>query len=101
MLHAAKCSAFLFYVPFVSCYTIHTGPLKFFVLKPLTYKHWATAAMATKFPDCTPGLMSHLLTVLRAYSDVEDPAWRLYDIAYREKMAATGQKQAKRAVGAS
>ena len=50
-----------------------------------------TAAMATKFPDSTPGLMSHLLTVLRAYSEVEDPAWRLYDIAYREKMAAMGQ----------
>ena len=29
-----------------------------------------TAAMATKYPDCTPGLMSHLLTVLRAYRNV-------------------------------
>ena len=47
-----------------------------------------TAAMATKFPDSTPGLMSHLLTVLRAYSEVENPAWRLYDIAYWEKMAS-------------
>ena len=50
------------------------------------------AAMATKFPDCTPGLMSHRLTVLRAYSEVEDPAWQLNDIAYRKKMAAMGQK---------
>ena len=43
--NAAKYSAFLFYVPFVSCYTTHTGPLKFFVLKPLTYKHWATTSL--------------------------------------------------------
>ena len=48
--------------------------------------------MATKFPDCTSGLMSHLLTILRAYTEVEDPAWQLYDIAYHEKMAATGRK---------
>ena len=34
----------------------------------------------------------HLLTVLRAYTEVEHPAWRLYDIAYRKKMAATGRK---------
>ena len=49
-----------------------------------------TAAMASKFPDCTPGFMSHMLTVLKAYVEVEDPAWRLYDEAYREKMASTG-----------
>ena len=54
-----------------------------------------TAAMVTKFPDCTPGLMSHLLTVLRAYSDVEDPAWHLYDIAYREKMAAQARRSGR------
>ena len=38
-----------------------------------------TAAMASKFPDCTPGFMSHMLTVLKAYVEVEDPAWRLYE----------------------
>ena len=30
--------------------------------------------------------------VLKAYMEVEDPAWRLYDEAYREKMALTGVK---------
>ena len=51
-----------------------------------------TAAMAKQFPECTPGFMSHLLTVLKAYGEVEEPAWRLYDEAFREKMASTGTK---------
>ncbi len=49
-----------------------------------------TAMMSLKFPGCTKGFMSHMLTVLKAYGEVEDPAWRMYDEAYREKMAATG-----------
>lgn len=51
-----------------------------------------TAAMAKHFPDCTPGFMSHMLTVMKAFSEVEEPAWRLYDEAYREKMASTGNR---------
>ena len=38
-----------------------------------------TAAMALEHPKCTPGFMSHILTVLKAYVEVEDPAWRLYN----------------------
>lgn len=34
--------------------------------------------------------MSHMLVVLKAHGEVEDPAWRLYDEAFQEKMAATG-----------
>ena len=48
------------------------------------------AGMSSSFPTSTPGFMAHLLTVLRAYCEVDDPAWRLYDVAFREKMAATG-----------
>ena len=51
-----------------------------------------TAVMSSKFSDCTPGFMSHLLTVLKASMEVEDPAWRLYDEAYREKLTSTGVK---------
>ena len=47
------------------------------------------AAMAQKFPDCTAGFTSHILVVFKAYEEVEEPAWRLYDEAYREKMAST------------
>ncbi len=52
-----------------------------------------TAAMAQMYPEVTPGFMSHMLVVLKAYSEVEDPAWRLYDEAFREKMAATGARK--------
>ena len=52
-----------------------------------------TAAMAKEFPECTPGFVSHMLTVLKAYGEVENPAGRLYDEMYREKMASTGVKQ--------
>lgn len=51
-----------------------------------------TAAMAAAYPTSMPGFMAHLVTVLKAYTEVEDPAWRLYDEAFREKMAATGCK---------
>ena len=49
-----------------------------------------TAAMAQKFPECTPGFMSHMLTVLKAYNEAEFPGWREYDYAFRDKMASTG-----------
>jgi hypothetical protein len=54
-----------------------------------------TAAMATKYPTCTVGFMAHQVTVLKVYMEAEDPAWRLYDEAYREKMAATGCREWK------
>ena len=51
-----------------------------------------TAAMAKEYPQCTAEFMSHLLTVLKAYSEAKHPAWQEYDVAFREKMAATGKK---------
>lgn len=54
-----------------------------------------TAAMAQSFPDCTPGFMSHMITVLKAYTEVEEPAWWEYDEAFREKMASTGNRSWK------
>ncbi len=48
--------------------------------------------MSKSFPDCTAGFLSHLLTVLKAFNEVEHPAWREYDEAFREKMASTGEK---------
>ena len=53
-----------------------------------------TAAMAAKFPDCAPGFMSHLVTVVKAYLEVEEPVWHLHNDAYREKMAATAWSKA-------
>ena len=50
------------------------------------------SALAERFPNCVPGLMSHLLTVLRADAKFEDPAWRVYNESFREKMAAKGKR---------
>ena len=50
------------------------------------------AVMVKHLPECASGMMSHQLTVLRAYKEVEVPAWCHYDEAYRENMAATGSK---------
>lgn len=51
------------------------------------------AAMSQKFPSCTSGLMSHLLVVLKAAMEVEGVSWRLYDEAFRDKMAAIGVRE--------
>ena len=44
-----------------------------------------TAAMAKEYPGCTPGFMSHLLTVMKAYCEAKQPEWQEYDVAFREK----------------
>jgi len=49
-----------------------------------------TVTMAKKFPECIAGFISHMLTVFRAYREVEDRVWRLNDEAFRDKMASTG-----------
>ena len=54
-----------------------------------------TAAMSQSYPECTPGFMSHMITVLKAYAEVEEPAWWEYDEAFREKMASTGNRSWK------
>ena len=51
-----------------------------------------TATMAKEYPECTPGFMSHLLTVMKAYCEAKLPAWQEYDLAFKEKMTATGRK---------
>ena len=51
-----------------------------------------TAAMSKHHPECTPGFMSHLVTVLKAYNEAEHPGWQEYDLAFREKMASIGRK---------
>ena len=51
---------------------------------------WYTAALVKHFPECTPGFMSHMFTVLKAYNEAEFPGWREYDHACHDKMASTG-----------
>lgn len=49
--------------------------------------------MAEKYPETVLGFMSHLIEVLKAYSEVEGLRWRDYDVAFRDKTAAQGEKK--------
>ena len=44
------------------------------------------AVLATEFPDAVPDL----LAIMRVQVEYEEPAWRLYDEAFRDKAASTG-----------
>ena len=66
-------------------------PVNNFITWVQCFCHYTTA-MLKHYPDCTAGFLSHLLIVLKAFSEVEYPAWQEYDEAYREKMASTGNK---------
>ena len=48
------------------------------------------AILASKFPKCVPSMMAYQLSILKAHREYADPAWRVYDEAYREIAAATG-----------
>ena len=45
--------------------------------------------MSKKHPSAVPKMLAHMLTIIRAAQEFEDPAWILYDAAYRDKAAAT------------
>ena len=53
------------------------------------------AAVSQKFPEAVAAMVGHLLVVVKAYLEAEEPGWRLYDEAFREKMAATGVRLCK------
>ena len=48
------------------------------------------ATVSQKFPEAVAGMVGHLLVVVKAYLEVEEPGWRLYDEAFRENIAVTG-----------
>ena len=45
--------------------------------------------MSKKHPSAVPEMLAYMLTIIRAAQEFEDPAWILYDAAYRDKAAAT------------
>ena len=51
------------------------------------------AAMAKHDPGSIPEMLAFMLTIMKAQKEFKKPAWRLYDVAYREKAAATGNKK--------
>ncbi len=51
------------------------------------------AVVSQKFPTSTPELLAYMLTTMRAQREYEEPAWRVYDQAYHDKAAATGNRK--------
>ena len=50
------------------------------------------AAIAKHDSDSIPEMLAYVLTFIKTQKEFEEPAWRLYDIAYRKKAAPTGNK---------
>ena len=48
------------------------------------------AVVAKKHPDMVPEMLAHMLIVMRAQREYKEPAWRLYNEAFRDKAPATG-----------
>ncbi len=51
------------------------------------------AVMASKHPEAVPDMMAYMLVIMRAQQEYEEPAWRLYDQAFRDKAASMGNKK--------
>ena len=49
--------------------------------------------VAKKYPDMVPEMLAYVLIVLWAQREYEEPAWRLYDEAFQDKAAATGNRK--------
>ena len=51
------------------------------------------AAIAKHNPDSIPKMLAYMLMIMKAQKEFKEPAWRLYDEAYHEKAAATGNRK--------
>lgn len=51
------------------------------------------AVMAKTHPEAVPDMLAYMLVIMRAQQEYEEPAWRLYDEAFRDKAASTGNKK--------
>ena len=52
-----------------------------------------TTAMARVSPEYMSGFMSHMSVALKAFMEVQDLGWCIYDEVFRVKMVASGVKQ--------
>ncbi len=51
------------------------------------------AAVHKQDPPAVNELLAYMFTIIRASQEFEDPAWRNYDEAFREKATATGNRK--------
>ena len=51
------------------------------------------AVLATEFSDAAPDLLTYMLAIMRAQAEYKEPAWRLYDEAFRDNAGSTGNRK--------
>jgi len=51
-----------------------------------------TAAVGIKHPEMMPEMLAYMLHILRSHREYEEPAWREYDVRFRQMVAVTGNK---------
>ena len=51
------------------------------------------AAVQKQEPEAINERLAYMFTIIRAAQESEEPAWRSYDEAFREKAAATGNRK--------
>ena len=51
------------------------------------------AVVAKEFPEMVLEMLAYVLIVMRAQREYEEPAWRLYNAAFRDKAAATANRK--------
>ena len=50
------------------------------------------AVVSQQFPEAVPELIAYMLFIIKKAPQVEDQVWLVYDLAFREKAAATGNR---------
>lgn len=51
-----------------------------------------TAAVGKKYPEMMPEMLAYMLHILRAHREFEEPAWREYDVRFRQQAAVSGNR---------
>ena len=50
------------------------------------------AVLAKKYPETVPDMMVYMILIIHTHRDYEDPVWRKYDKAFRDKAAVTSNR---------
>ena len=51
-----------------------------------------TATVGIKHPEMTSDMLAYMLHILRSHHEYEEPAWREYDVRFRQLAAVSGNK---------
>ena len=48
--------------------------------------------MGKKHTDMMPDMLAYMLHILRAHREYEEPAWREYNVQFRQQVAVSGNR---------